>query len=103
MARPKPCPGSSGIRTRYLMAEKPLTEPAEGSPADLSGESLDPETEIQAQESELQRERDEMYDRLLRKTAEFDNYRKRIEKERREQADAAIVDLMLELLRVVDD
>ena len=39
----------------------------------------------------------------LRKTAEFDNYRKRIERERREQADQAVVDLLQELLLVVDD
>jgi molecular chaperone GrpE len=51
----------------------------------------------------LQRERDEYYDRLLRKTAEFDNYRKRVERERREQADQAVVDLLRELLQVVDD
>ena len=31
---------------------------------------------------ELQRQRDEYYDLLLRKTAEFDNYRKRTERER---------------------
>ena len=35
--------------------------------------------------------------------AEFDNYRKRIERERREQADQAVVDLLQELLLVVDD
>jgi molecular chaperone GrpE len=51
----------------------------------------------------VKRERDEYYDRLLRQTAEFDNYRKRIERERRAQADQAVVDLMLELLNVVDD
>jgi molecular chaperone GrpE len=51
----------------------------------------------------LRRERDENYDRLLRKTAEFDNYRKRVERERREQADRAVVDLLQELLLVVDD
>ena len=34
---------------------------------------------------------------------EFDNYRKRIERERREQADQAVVDLLQELLLVVDD
>ena len=43
------------------------------------------------------------YDRLLRKTAEFDNYRKRVERERREQADQSVADLLLELLLVVDD
>ena len=51
----------------------------------------------------ITRERDELYDRLLRKTAEFDNYRKRIERERREQADQTVVDLLQELLLVVDD
>jgi molecular chaperone GrpE len=52
---------------------------------------------------ELQRERDDYKDRWLRKGAEFDNYRKRIERERREQADQAVVDILKELLLVVDD
>jgi molecular chaperone GrpE len=51
----------------------------------------------------LRQERDDYYDRLLRKSAEFDNYRKRVERERREQADQAITDLLLDLLLVVDD
>ncbi len=52
---------------------------------------------------DLQRERDDYKDRWLRKSAEFDNYRKRVERERREQADQAVVDLLQELLLVVDD
>ena len=56
-----------------------------------------------ADPSQLQRERDDFKDRWLRKSAEFDNYRKRVERERREQADQAIVDLLQELLLVVDD
>src|SRR5262245_64616409 len=51
----------------------------------------------------LQRARDDYYDRLLRKTAEFDNYRRRVEKERREQADQAVVNLLQDLLLIVDD
>ena len=53
--------------------------------------------------AELQRERDDFHDRLLRKSAEFDNYRKRIDRERRELADQRVVDLLLELVAVVDD
>jgi molecular chaperone GrpE len=53
--------------------------------------------------ADLRRERDDFQDRLLRKTAEFENYRKRVERERREQADQKVVDLLLELLLVVDD
>jgi len=59
-----------------------------------------------AESSELadaQRERDDYKDRWLRKTAEFDNYRKRVERERREQADQSVQDILLELLSVVDD
>jgi molecular chaperone GrpE len=51
----------------------------------------------------LKRERDDYYDRLLRKTAEFDNYRRRVDRERREQADQSVVDLLQDLLLVVDD
>jgi len=53
--------------------------------------------------AELQRQRDEYYDRLLRKTAEFDNYRKRIERERQAQAESAAADVLKELLPLVDD
>ncbi len=48
-------------------------------------------------------EREQLRDRLLRTTAEFDNYRKRVERDRREMADRAAEGLLLELLPVVDD
>jgi molecular chaperone GrpE len=51
----------------------------------------------------LQDERDRYYDLLLRKTAEFDNYRKRTDKERREQAERVTGDLLLDVLPVIDD
>jgi molecular chaperone GrpE len=52
---------------------------------------------------ELQKQRDDYYDRLLRKTAEFDNYRKRIDRERTQLSEAAAADLLQELLPLVDD
>ena len=67
--------------------------PAESEAAALVGE----------RERQLQDERDRYYDLLLRKTAEFDNYRKRTDRERRERTDVAAADLLLELLSVVDD
>jgi molecular chaperone GrpE len=78
------------------MAEKPITEPGGGSPSEEAIVSTEPVTD-------LQRERDDYYDRWVRKTAEFDNYRKRVERERREQVDQGIADLLEELLLVVDD
>lgn len=53
--------------------------------------------------AQLRQERDDYYDRLLRKTAEFDNYRKRTDRERQQMADAAAADLLEELLPLVDD
>lgn len=55
------------------------------------------------QDGALARERDELRDRLLRTAAEFDNYRKRTERERREASDYAATELLRELLPVVDD
>ncbi len=78
------------------MSDDPLFDPADGAPA----ATAPPDT---PQLAAIERERDDYYDRLLRKSAEFDNYRKRIERERREQADQAVVDLLEELLLVVDD
>jgi molecular chaperone GrpE len=53
--------------------------------------------------ADLKRERDDLYDRLLRTTAEFDNYRKRIDRERREHANETVIQILLDLLLIVDD
>jgi molecular chaperone GrpE len=57
------------------------------------------------QQAELQKvklERDSIYDRLLRKQAEFENYRKRIERERSEYIQFASAELVKELLNALD-
>jgi molecular chaperone GrpE len=85
------------------MADERHSEPTDESP-DAGNSSGDaPAAVAEATIADLQRERDDYYDRLLRKTAEFDNYRKRIERSRREQADEAVVGLIGEILNVVDD
>jgi molecular chaperone GrpE len=53
--------------------------------------------------SAVVRERDEYRDLLLRKTAEFDNYRKRVDRERQAADQAAAADLIVELLPLLDD
>jgi len=47
-------------------------------------------------------ERDELRDLLIRKQAEFENFRKRTERERAEFAQFALADFMKELLNVLD-
>lgn len=51
----------------------------------------------------LQQERNDLQDRLLRTAAEFDNYRKRTDRERRELSEAVGADLIRDILPVVDD
>lgn len=53
--------------------------------------------------AEAERQRDEFKDLLLRKTAEFENYRKRIDRERATMAENAAAGVLEELLPLVDD
>ena len=52
---------------------------------------------------ELRRERDALQDRLLRTAAEFDNYRKRMDRERRELADYTAGEAIKDLLPIIDN
>lgn len=86
------------------MADEPIQDPGGPGRPERTNTTTGPADPAAAVDvSALQAERDDLYDRLLRKTAEFDNYRKRTERERREHADQSVVDLLLELLLVVDD
>jgi molecular chaperone GrpE len=74
----------------------PITEDAEGATPEAS-------TDAGAQDSALLKERNDLYDRLLRKTAEFDNFRKRVERDRKEMIEWASADVIGDLLSIVDD
>jgi molecular chaperone GrpE len=63
-----------------------------------------PQADTQADPlEELRRERDAVQDRLLRTAAEFDNYRKRMDRERRDLADYTAADVVTELLPIIDN
>ena len=83
------------------MSDEKIIDPNE--PAAPAGDDAVPPSEPTADATALQRERDDLYDRLLRKSAEFDNYRKRVEKERREHAEWAASDVLADVLNVLDD
>ena len=76
------------------MEDKTTTQ-SPGGGGDTAASTADP--------SELQRQRDEYYDLLLRKSAEFDNYRKRIDRDRQAQSENAAASLVEELLPLMDD
>ena len=52
---------------------------------------------------EIRRERDALQDRLLRTAAEFDNYRKRMDKERRDLAEYTAGEAIKDLLPIIDN
>jgi molecular chaperone GrpE len=67
--------------------------------AGTATEPREPESPLEA----LRREKDALQDRLLRTAAEFDNYRKRVERDRREQAEALTAYALSDLLPIIDD
>jgi molecular chaperone GrpE len=71
-----------------------------------TGAATEPQPEVESAESPLEamrREKEALQDRLLRTAAEFDNYRKRVERDRREQAEAATANALTGLLPIIDD
>jgi molecular chaperone GrpE len=52
---------------------------------------------------ELRRERDAVQDRLLRTAAEFDNYRKRMDRDRRDLAEYTAGEVLGEFLPIIDN
>lgn len=77
------------------MDNEPINDPNAG--ADEAARPAEPDA------ADPRRQRDEYYDLLLRKQAEFDNYRKRVERERQTLADAAAAGMLEELLPLMDD
>jgi molecular chaperone GrpE len=68
-----------------------------------AGAATEPQPEPEATASPLEamrREKDTLQDQLLRTAAEFDNYRKRVERDRRDQAEAATASALTGLLPI---
>jgi len=86
---------ASGTPPRPVPA--PSAAPAAEAGADLAGATAD------AARAALEAEVAELRDRLLRTQADFDNYRKRMLREREESARYANAALLSDLLAVIDD
>ena len=82
--------------------------PGGTTPTDVESNEheVDPEQGTAAapdQLDQIRQERDDYYERLLRVTAEFDNFRKRTDRDRREAFDRAAASVLEELLPIIDD
>ena len=84
----------------FAKQTKMTDERDESNGSDAAVTEAPPEPDPLAQ---LRREKDALQDRLLRTAAEFENYRKRIDRDRRDQAENAVADAIQDLLPIIDN
>ena len=70
--------------------------------AEAASATPDPSAELEAQLASAKAESEHWRDRFLRKAAEFENYRKRMEKEKAESVVLAKSSVLMEFLSIVD-
>jgi molecular chaperone GrpE len=75
----------------------------EQEPAGAATEPSEQESQEASPLDALRREKEALQDRLLRTAAEFDNYRKRVDRDRRDQLEGATADALSDLLPIIDD
>lgn len=82
----------------------PVEDEATNGKNGVEADSATPDslTELEAQLASAKAESDQWHDRFLRKAAEFENYRKRMEKEKVEAAMLAKSSVLMEFLAIVD-
>jgi molecular chaperone GrpE len=83
--------------------DTPDEEASENKQAD---EAADPEQKIEElteRVEALEEERDELNDRVLRKAAEFENYRRRMDREKKRRHEAGMLEVIEPVLEVLDD
>jgi len=79
-------------------------EGSRNEPRGLAGVDVQPMPPLDREQAEaLRRENDELRDQLLRKRAEFENYRKRVERERQQAGAEAVADLLTALIPTLDN
>ncbi len=73
-------------------------------PRGMTGVDVDPMPALDREKVEaLRRERDELRDQLLRKRAEFENYRKRIERDREQWGADAVAAVLKAVIPTIDN
>lgn len=81
-------------------ADEQTDEAGDSSAVESEG---DASANLQSQVDTLTREKTALYDQLLRRAAEFENYRRRVERERSDAYQRARVEVLVEFLPVVDN
>jgi len=88
------------VDTEKPQAENPQTDSAEALPEDSP---VDLEARLAAEREQFAAEKADLQERLLRARAEFDNARRRNERDRMEYLQYAAMDLVRDILPILDD
>jgi molecular chaperone GrpE len=85
-------------------AENGSVQPGDGANgSDTASSTADAESNLEAERDQLLAERAELQDRLLRRQAEFDNFRRRAERDRADVLEYANTETVRALLPILDD
>ncbi len=102
--------GASVAYQRIMSEEKEVTDsPESAGGAAPAADTVDVAdsaallANVTSERDNLAKERADLYDQLLRRTAEFDNFRRRSQKERSDLSEYAGMETVRELLPVLDD
>jgi molecular chaperone GrpE len=78
--------------------------PVEGEARGVAGVGVDPMPPLDREQVEaMRRERDDLRDQLLRKRAEFENYRKRVERDREQAGTDATAAVLKAIVPTIDN
>jgi molecular chaperone GrpE len=92
--------GEDDPKAGDVKAAAAATEEASG----LEGVDAPPRDPLtREQVEELRRERDDLQDQLLRRRAEFDNYRKRVERDRQQAGTDSVASMLKALIPTIDN
>jgi molecular chaperone GrpE len=90
--------------TKTVSTDNPQANVSEVSAEDQSPASLATQLEtVSAERDQLAAEKAELYDRLLRRQAEFENFRRRAERDRSEFLQYAGMEIVREIVPILDD
>ena len=81
-------------------AKEPLSSPGDDSPSEASGTGGD--SALAAEIAKLRGDMDDLQQLLIRRQADFENYRKRVERDRHEEGRRGVERLITELIPVLD-
>ncbi len=98
--------GSTVLDVEYPQAELPAAESGDTEPSAADASAAEPagaETTSRMEMEQLRGERDQLLDRVARLQAEFENARKRAERERQEFRDYATGNVVEQFLPVLDN